>query len=85
MYNIYIHIIYICTYICIYVRILIYIYIYIYIHIYIICTFAQAEVEAYLSKHKISDVLNACLNETLAARPENPLKHLAALLAAKAT
>jgi hypothetical protein len=42
-------------------------------------------VEAYLSKHKISDVLNACLNETLAARPENPLKHLAALLAAKAT
>jgi glycyl-tRNA synthetase len=44
---------------------------------------AQAETEAYLSKHKISEMLNQCLNETLAAKPENPLKHLAELLAAK--
>jgi len=42
----------------------------------------QAEVEAYLSKHKISEILNQCLNETLAAKPENPLKHLSTLLAA---
>ena len=44
----------------------------------------QAQVEAYLAKHKLSEILNQCLNETLAAKPENAVKHLAALLAAKA-
>jgi glycyl-tRNA synthetase len=43
----------------------------------------QAQVEAYLKQHKISELLNECLNETLAARPANPLKHLSDLLAAK--
>ena len=44
----------------------------------------QAQVEAYLAKHKLTEILNQCLNETLAAKPENAVKHLAALLAAKA-
>lgn len=44
----------------------------------------QAEVEAYLSKHNLQETLNQLVNETIAAKPENPLKHLSALLAAKA-
>ena len=45
---------------------------------------AQADAEAYLAQQQLTEVLNQCVNETLAARPENAIKHLAALLAAKA-
>eukprot|EP00288_Rhodomonas_lens_P001897 CAMPEP_0177716196 /NCGR_PEP_ID=MMETSP0484_2-20121128/14389_1 /TAXON_ID=354590 /ORGANISM="Rhodomonas lens, Strain RHODO" /LENGTH=759 /DNA_ID=CAMNT_0019228227 /DNA_START=44 /DNA_END=2323 /DNA_ORIENTATION=+ len=45
---------------------------------------SKKEAEEYLSKHKLTEVLNEMVNKTLADKPDDPIAHLAKLMADKA-
>mmetsp|Transcript_47637 Transcript_47637/g.115996 ORF Transcript_47637/g.115996 Transcript_47637/m.115996 type:complete len:768 (+) Transcript_47637:60-2363(+) len=44
----------------------------------------KASVEAYVKKHKVTEILNAAVNDALASKPADPIAHIAAFLASKA-